>query len=43
MLIGWSSLDMVSVYKDIEFDEEFEKYFCEDGIRKVEQKSLSDL
>lgn len=43
MLIGWSSLDMVSVYKDIEVDEEFEKYFCEDGIRKVEQKSLSDL
>lgn len=43
MLIGWSSLDMVTVYKDIEVDEEFEKYFCEDGIKKVEQKSLSDL
>nr|DAX13336.1 MAG TPA: SITE SPECIFIC RECOMBINASE XERD [Bacteriophage sp.] len=43
MLIGWSSLDMVTVYKDIEVDEEFEKYFCEDGIKKVEQKSLSEL
>ena len=43
MLIGWSSLDMVSVYKDIEIDEEFEKYFSEDGIKQVEQKSLSDL
>lgn len=43
MLVGWSSLDMVTVYKDIEVDEEFEKYFCEDGIKKVEQKSLSDL
>ena len=43
MLIGWSSLDMVSVYKDIEIDEEFEKYFSEDGIKQFEQKSLSDL
>lgn len=43
MLIGWSSLDMVSLYKDIEADEEFEKYFSDGGIKKVEQKSLSDL
>lgn len=43
MLIGWSSLDMVSLYKDIEADEEFEKYFADGGIKKVEQKSLSDL
>lgn len=43
MLIGWSSLDMVSLYKDIEADEEFEKYFSDGEIKKVEQKSLSDL
>lgn len=43
MLIGWSSLDMVSLYKDIEADEEFEKYFADGVIKKVEQKSLSDL
>nr|DAF07080.1 MAG TPA: SITE SPECIFIC RECOMBINASE XERD [Caudoviricetes sp.] len=43
MLIGWSSLDMVSLYKDIEADEEFEKYFADGRIKKVEQKSLSDL
>lgn len=43
MLIGWSSLDMVSVYKDIEADEQFEKYFADGEIKKVEQKSLSDI
>lgn len=43
MLIGWSSLDMVSLYKDIDADEQFEKYFADGGIKKVEQKSLSDL
>ena len=43
MIIGWSSLDMVGLYKDIEVDEEFEKYFGEDGIKKVEQASLADL
>lgn len=43
MLVGWSSLDMVTVYKDIDADEQFEKYFGEDGIKAVEKKSLSDL
>lgn len=43
MLIGWSSLDMVSVYKDIDADEKFEKYFSDGEIKKVEQKSLADL
>ena len=43
MLIGWSTLDMVNIYKDIEADEEFEKYFSKDGIKQVEKKSLSDL
>lgn len=43
MIIGWSSLDMVSLYKDIDADEQFEKYFVNGEIQKVEQKSLSDL
>lgn len=43
MLIGWSSLDMVSVYKDISADEKFEKYFADGEIKKQEQKSLYDL
>lgn len=43
MLIGWNSLDMVSVYKDISADEQFEKYFANGEIIKQEQKSLSDL
>ena len=43
MLIGWSSLDMVSVYKDISADEKFEKYFSDGEIKKQEQKTLFDL
>ena len=43
MIIGWSSLDMVSLYKDIDADEQFEKYFADGEIQNVEQKSLSDL
>lgn len=43
MLVGWNSLDMVSLYKDISVDEQFEKYFGEEGIKSVDQKSLSDL
>ena len=43
MIIGWSSLDIVSLYKDIDADEQFEKYFADGEIQKVEQKSLSDL
>lgn len=42
-LVGWESNDMVALYKDIEADEQFEKYFCEDGIKQVEQKSLADI
>lgn len=43
MLIGWSSLDMVMVYKDVTPDEQFEKYFADGEIKKVEQKTLADL
>ena len=42
-LVGWQSNDMVSIYKDIDADEQFAQYFSEEGIKKVEQKSLSDI
>lgn len=42
-LVGHSSVDMTSVYVDIEKEENFLKYFSNDGIVKVENKSLSDL
>ena len=39
----WTSGDMVRIYIDSDTDEELEKYFGEDGFKKVESKSLSDL
>lgn len=42
-LVGWESNDMVTLYKDISADEQFEKYFGEDGIKTVKTKSISDL
>lgn len=42
-LIGWSSLEMVNIYTDIEVDSELGKYFSEDGIKQVESKTLTDL
>lgn len=34
---------LVSVYVDIEAENTFDKYFGEDGIKKIEQKGLNDL
>lgn len=42
-IVGWESLDLVNTYKDIEPEEEFKKYFDEDGIKKVETTTLKDL
>jgi site-specific recombinase XerD len=42
-IIGWDSIAMVSLYNDIEVDEEISKYFNEDGIKITEKKSLSSL
>lgn len=42
-LVGWTSSDMVSIYKDIPIDEQFAQYFSEDGIKNIEQKSLSEI
>lgn len=42
-IVGWSSVEMVSIYTDIEASDEFGKYFGEDGIKQQEKKSLNDL
>jgi integrase len=42
-VVGWQSIDLVSVYNDTEVDDELGKYFDVNGIKTVEQKSLSDL
>lgn len=42
-LVGWDSADMVGVYKDIDADEEFGKYFKDGEIVGQKQSSLSDL
>lgn len=42
-LVGWSSVVMVSTYKDVNEEDEFGKYFGEEGFKVVEEKGLSDL
>lgn len=42
-IIGWDSADMCRLYCDTSVDEKFGKYFDENGIKSVEQKSLSDI
>ncbi len=42
-IIGWESIDMVDLYTDIDVDDKLGQYFGEDGIKKVESKSLSDI
>lgn len=42
-IIGWDSLEMVGLYKDIDDDEEIGKYFQDGEIVGVKQANLSDL
>lgn len=42
-ILGWDSLEMVQVYKDIDSDEEIGKYFDENGIKKTEAVSLDQI
>jgi len=42
-VIGWNSLEMVNLYKDIDGEEEFGKYFSDDGIIPAETKGLKEL
>lgn len=42
-IIGWENISMVSVYKDIDAEDEFGKYFSEDGIVAQQKIGLQDL
>ena len=42
-IIGWESLEMVGVYKDIDDEEEIGKYFVDGEIIGQKQTGLSDL
>lgn len=42
-IVGWESENMVSVYTDIEVDDELGKYFGNEGIKQVDVKGLSNL
>lgn len=40
---GWSNSQMVDLYDDTEQSDEFGKYFTKDGIKQVEEGSISDI
>ena len=42
-IVSWESADMVNLYTDISADENIGKYFDENGIKQVAQKSLSEI
>lgn len=42
-IVGWKNVDMVTTYTDVEIDDELEKYFDKDGIKKIDSKDLKDL
>ena len=42
-IIGWENASMIDTYNDNDIEDEFGKYFDGDGIKNVEQKTLSDL
>jgi integrase len=42
-VVGWSDVGLVDVYRDIEAEDTFDKYFGAEGIKNVEKKGLSDL
>jgi integrase len=40
---GWESIDMIEIYDDNEAEDDFGKFFTEEGIKKVENKALTDV
>lgn len=40
---GWDSIEMIEIYDDNEAEDDFAKYFTEDGIVKVENKGLDEI
>jgi len=42
-IIGWNSSEMIKVYDDSSKDKKLDKYFGADGIKSVQQASLTEL
>jgi len=42
-IVGWENVAMVDIYDDQEVDDKLGKYFDENGIKKVESKTLEEL
>lgn len=42
-IIGWESADMCNLYNDTTTEETLAQYFDENGIKDIQQKSLSDI
>ena len=42
-IVGWSDVSMVLTYDDSTVDDKLGDYFGEEGIKKVEKKTLNDL
>jgi integrase len=42
-IIGWENVSMVDLYDDNEIDDKLDKYFDENGIKKIEKKGLEEL
>lgn len=42
-IIGWSSSDMVTLYKDLSTEEQLDRYFDENGIKSTKPTQLTDL
>lgn len=42
-IIGWADVGLVDVYRDTKAEDTFDKYFGAEGIKKVKQKSLTDI
>lgn len=42
-IVGWTSADMVRVYKDLTTEEQLAQFFGEDGIKTVKPTKLTDL
>ena len=42
-LSSWENVSMVDVYRDIDAEDSFEKYFGAEGIKQVEKKGLNSL
>ena len=40
---GWASSEMLQIYNDVTAEDEFEKYFDKNGVKEVQQGTLTEL